>query len=343
MVGSVLRAVGRRVRHTTVRVLLAAVTAGVAWWLAQLLLGQPAPIFAPIAAVVSLIDEPGARGRRAFRMLSGVLVGVAVGEVLVRHTGAGPVEIGVATAVAMFLASAFSTNPLPILQAGIAALLVVGVHTPESGFSRLFGALIGGALALLVSQVLVTPSPMAMLSDAARTVLTPAARALRGAARALADSDLDAAEDTANIVREAHKDVAAFDAARSATREIALRTLRGRRERRRARQLDLRLSGLDSLHASVVLIVRLTQEVLRQHDEVPSWTSRSIAELAEAVEILAESPASAEHRRRAHDLAERLARLETTGLSHPVAALVTEVRLAAADLVELTATGEQAT
>ncbi|RKT87180.1 hypothetical protein SAMN05421805_102411 [Saccharopolyspora antimicrobica] len=137
-------------------------------------------------------------------------------------------------------------------------------------------------------------------------------------------------------------DVAAFDAARSATREIALRTLRGRRERHRARQLDVRLSGLDSLHASVVLIVRITQEVLQQHDEVPSWMYRAIAELAEAVEILAESPTSAEHRHRAHDLAQRLARLETTGLPHPVAALATEVRFAAADLLELTATGKEA-
>ena len=74
----VLRGAGSRVRHALRRVLLAAVTAGLAWWVATLALGSPGAIFAPIAAMVSLLDEPGARGQRAFRVIGGVLAVIAV-------------------------------------------------------------------------------------------------------------------------------------------------------------------------------------------------------------------------------------------------------------------------
>ncbi|MDR7300085.1 FUSC family protein [Haloactinomyces albus] len=338
MTAPLFRDAGQRVRQATWRVFLASVTAGLAWWLAQILLDQPAPIFAPIAAMVSLLDEPGVRGLRAFRLIGGVVVGVGVGEILMLYLEAGPWEIGVGAAVAMLIVAAFSTNPLTLIQAGIAALLVIGIQTPQTGVSRLLSALIGGILALLFSQVLASPSPLVTLGNAARTALIPAARGLRGTAQALTDADPAAAREALTLVRNRYQEIAALQNMRQTSRQIVQRTLRGYRHRHRIRHLDARLSGIESLYTGTVLTARAAHEVLRRHSEtpnfeIPSWIVHAATDLARAVETLAQDPRSEQNRRHAYNLVDPLTRLDAAEAPQPLAGLATEIRLVAADLV----------
>ncbi|MBA8825001.1 uncharacterized membrane protein YgaE (UPF0421/DUF939 family) [Saccharopolyspora lacisalsi] len=326
----------QRVRLIALRAVLAAVTAALAWWLAGIVLEQPYPIFAPITALVSLLDAPGTRGTRVFRLLGGVMVGVAVGEVLLRYVGASAWELGAAAGIAVLLVATFSMNPLTVIQAGIAALLVVATHIPETGFDRLLSALLGGALALVVSQVLVSPSPSGMLGGAARTTLFSAARGLRGAARALDEADPDAAHAALRIVRVGFQDLAAFQTSRDTSDQVARRTVRGRRERRFVHRLDARLAHLDSFYTGTLLVTRAAHEIAEQRSVVPAWLLGAITDLAHAVEVLSADPLSETRRRRAHALAGPLRQLSSTELTHPLTTLVTEVRLAAADLAELT-------
>lgn len=332
----VLRGAGSRVRHALRRVLLAAVTAGLAWWVATLVLGSPGAIFAPIAAMVSLLDEPGARGRRAFRVIGGVLVGVAVGEVLVRHLDVGPWQPALAVLVAALLVTTASTNPLPIIQAGVAALLVIALHAPQSGFSRLFSALIGGALALLVSQVVITPSPLRMLARAVRPALTPAAEGLRGAAAALRAGSAEDAWRTLERVRRGHFELAEFDTARQSARTLARHSLRGRRQRGEVRALDRRLTGVDPVHTDAVLVARAAHKLLVRRESPVGELPRAVDDLAEALEGFAADPLSADGNRRARDLAEPITHLDPAALPAPSAELATEVRLLAHDLHALT-------
>ncbi|RCW46138.1 uncharacterized membrane protein YgaE (UPF0421/DUF939 family) [Halopolyspora algeriensis] len=332
----VLRAAEQRVRHTAWRIGLASVTGALAWWLAQRILEQPAPIFAPIAAIVSLIDEPGVRGRRVFRLIGGVLVGVVVGEVLVRYLDTGPWQIVAAMAISMLLVSAFSTNPLTLIQAGIAAMLVIALHAPDLGFDRLYSALLGGLLALVVSQVLVTPNPSALLADAARDALTPATRGLRGAAHALHQADPEAAADVLDLVRKGHQELATFETARERSRAITQQTVRGHRQRNRVRQLDARLVNIERVHTDTVLIARALHAAMPQSAQAPAPLIQALDDLAAAADTFATDPLDDQRRQHAHALALPVGDLQLPALPESLATLAGEVRTAAGDLTELT-------
>lgn len=253
-----------------------------------------------------------------------------------RHLGTGAWEIGAAAGIAVLLASMFSTNPLTVIQAGIAALLVVAMHTPEAGSDRLLSALIGGLLALVVSQVLATPGPPAMLGRAARAALTPAVQGLRGVGRALTGSDPAAAHDALETLRAGYRELVALHAARETGREIVRWTLRGRGQRRSVRELDDRLARLDSLYTDALLVAHAAHELVDRRCAVPERVVRAVGDLARAVEVLAEDIRSAERRRHARELAEPLTRLAAADdAPHSLATLVAEVRLAALDLTDL--------
>ena len=214
------RALGR-LSEGWYRILLAAATASAAWVVAQVVLQQRSPIFAPIAAVVCLTDSADKRGRRALRLLCGVCAGVAVGEAASRVVGTGWLQVALAVLAGMLVVSIGSINPLTLLQSGIASLLVVGLSSPQAGWTRLASALVGGALALLVSQILATPSPVRYLANAAAKALGPPARALEDVAAALREGSAEQARAAAENLRAGHDTLAAFLDTRSAADSIA--------------------------------------------------------------------------------------------------------------------------
>src|ERR687885_252547 len=86
--------VGRHVASGTKRlmanvwpILQTSAAAGLAYFLATVVLGNEQPFFAPVAAVVTLGLAPGERGRRAVEVALGVAVGLAVADVIVRAIG----------------------------------------------------------------------------------------------------------------------------------------------------------------------------------------------------------------------------------------------------------------
>ena len=78
-----------------------AVAAGVAWFLAVLILGHERPEFAPIAAVISLGLAVGERSRRVLELTLGVAFGVTIADALVSVIGVGAAQTGVVVALAM--------------------------------------------------------------------------------------------------------------------------------------------------------------------------------------------------------------------------------------------------
>lgn len=336
MAGSRLHAAGTRLRIAAWRIITAAVAATAAWWLAQHLLDQPAPIFAPIAAMVCLLDEPGTRGHRAFRMLGGVLVGVAVGEVLVGILGDQPWSVGLAMAIASLLVATVSINPLVVIQAGVAALLVVGLHLPETGFSRVWSALIGAGLALAISQVLWSPSPITMLSVALRTALTPIGRALHGCARALAERDTGAVKEALGTVRASYAELSTFDSVRTNSHLVVIRTVRGRRQRRRFERFHARTARLEHIHTGTLLLCRSTELAVREDPDAPQELVDAVEDLARAVDLLAEDPTSEWRCRRAHELLDAPRHLADDAASVPLGMLTREVRQIAKDFDRVT-------
>ena len=75
-------------------ILQTSVAASIAYFLAAFVLGNEQPFFAPVAAVVTLGLAPGERGRRAVEVAVGVVVGLAVADVIIRAIGVGAAQIG---------------------------------------------------------------------------------------------------------------------------------------------------------------------------------------------------------------------------------------------------------
>lgn len=63
--------------------------ATIAWLIADLVLGQSDPFFAPLAAVVGLNAPLGERGRNTLRLVLGVVVGILTGELAIAVIGGG--------------------------------------------------------------------------------------------------------------------------------------------------------------------------------------------------------------------------------------------------------------
>ena len=130
----------------------------------------------------------------------------------------------------MLVMSAVSTQTLPLIQTGASAVLVVALQSPETDSERILDALVGGGVALVVSQLLLPPSPVSLLRAADREALCSIAKSLRASARAHSDGDVVMAETALERLREEGlNSTADFCATREMSGNVASRTLRGRR------------------------------------------------------------------------------------------------------------------
>ena len=180
-----------RVTGAWLEILQTGVAAAVAWQAAKLIVGQSQPFFAPVAAVLALGLSRGQPRRRAVELGLGVAVGILIADLLVQLIGTGTWQIGVVVVLAMSAALVVGAGILLVNQAAISAILVITLPSLSQGgtLDRLFDALIGAAVALVLSQVLFPRDPVRQMGRAAGKVLDELALALDETAVALADAD----------------------------------------------------------------------------------------------------------------------------------------------------------
>jgi uncharacterized membrane protein YgaE (UPF0421/DUF939 family) len=183
----------RRVADNAWPLLQSTAAATVAWWLARWLDNHPDPFFAPMAAVVALNASRGERGANALRLLAGVVVGIVAGELAISALGGGYGTLALATFTAMAVAFALGGARVTIAQAATGAILTVAVADGQAGPNRLVDALMGAGVALVFTQVLFSPEPVALLRRAEAAALAEMAGGLELTARALErdDDELD--------------------------------------------------------------------------------------------------------------------------------------------------------
>ena len=121
------------------------------------MLGHPNPVFAPIAAIVSLGATRGQRARRAIELMLGVALGITAGDLLTRVIGVGVWQLAVIVGLAMAAAVSLGAGLLLLSEAGVSATLVATLQPTTRGFppTRLLDVLVGGAVALVFSQLAV--------------------------------------------------------------------------------------------------------------------------------------------------------------------------------------------
>lgn len=171
-----------------------AVTAGIAWFLAERVLGHHLPFFAPVAAIVTLGVSFGQRLRRAVEVAIGVAVGVLIGDIFVTVFGSGVWQLIVVIALAMSIATLLGAGQLMIIQSGVQSAIIVALApTVDYAFNRWLDAVIGAAMALLMATIAPT-APLSKPRVIAAEVLDDMAATLEEASRAMRAGDQDAAE-----------------------------------------------------------------------------------------------------------------------------------------------------
>lgn len=283
---------GRLTRQTPL-LLQASVAASLSWLVATAVLGHTEPFFAPAAAIIALGASYGTRLRRMLEVISGVAIGVAVGDALVALIGTGVWQVGLVVLVAMSVAVLLDAGSLIVIQAGVqSAIVSTLLPSTGDGFDRWVDALVGGGVALLVAVV----APAGPLRRPRRQV----AEVLQTVATLLRDSAVSA---------------------RTMDAELALRTLAGARgteaplaELRRAAEegLDvLRLSPLHRLDRQAVRNVLAIAEPLDLAVRNVRVLTRRVA-----VAVQREAPLPAAHVQLLDDLADVVDRL-VTGFDDP--------------------------
>jgi len=327
------------------QILQTAVAAGAAWVLATLILGhEEPPVFASIAAVISLGLAVGRRLRRTVALLTGVAVGVVVADLIVIVFGIGAPQMGLLVAVAMIVTTfLFEGEELAVNEAAISAMiLTVAFYPSKAGFplERLLEALVGGGTALLINALLPI-DPERMVRTAAHPVFDESVAVLEETAAALEEGDPERAQRALAKARAIDERVSGFKEALAAGRETA----RIAPPRRRAlRHLELYAAATDQIDLTVRHVRILARDalgVVRAGRPAPEPLAVALRDLARSTEALAaylETPDSPEEARRlALKSAEGAAALlrEREDLAKDLAtnALVDEIFSAAYDLL----------
>ncbi|WP_224173351.1 FUSC family protein, partial [Mycobacterium avium] len=176
LVRTAARAGGKRLGAVWFNLLQTSLAAGLSWYLAHDVLDHPQPFFAPIAAAVSLSTSNVLRAQRAVQMMIGVTLGIGLGTVVQGMLGPGALPIAVAALVALgaavFIGGGFIGHGMMFAnQTVVSALLVLALYRGGAGPERIFDALIGGAVAIVVAVLLFPADPRTVLGAARAGVL----------------------------------------------------------------------------------------------------------------------------------------------------------------------------
>jgi uncharacterized membrane protein YgaE (UPF0421/DUF939 family) len=161
----------RRLRALWFNLVQTSVAAGLSWYLAHDVLGHPQPFFAPIAAAVSLSISNVLRAQRAIQMMIGVTLGIGVGIVVQGLLGPGALAIGIAAflalSAAVFIGHGYIGQGMMFAnQTAVSAILVLALYRSNVGLERMYDALIGGVVAIVVAVLLFPADPLKALRSA---------------------------------------------------------------------------------------------------------------------------------------------------------------------------------
>ena len=278
-----------RLRENWLPIVQTAAAAALAWLLANVVFGHANPVFAPIAAIVSLGATRGQRARRAVELMLGVAVGITSGDLLTTLIGVGVWQLAVIVGLAMAAAVSLGAGLLMLSEAGVSATLVATVQATTSGFppARLVDVLLGGAVALVFSQLLFPVHPVKLVRSAAERMVRELADTLRAIADALERRDRDQAEEVLERARRISAAWGRFEQALDTGGEAA-RFAPARRRQRGSLGVYRDIGRpLDLIVGDVTVLARGAVRALRLGDPIPPRLSAALVSLAGATDALA--------------------------------------------------------
>ena len=284
---SKLEASVRRLKLSGLPILQCGLAAGLAWWVAQSLIGHEAPFFAPIAAVVSLGISLGARLRRSFELVAGVTVGIGVGDLLVSLIGTGPWQIGLVVTLAMSTAVFLDGGPIIALQAGSSAVLVATLIPPggPAGPNRMIDSLVGGLVGVAVVALIPTHPVLRARKDAV-TVITTAGSVLRSVAEGLLANDSRPIVSALSKARATQPAIDALRADLRGGREISRISPLYWNSRARLDRLSKTADPLDNAVRNIRVLARRSLTSVRDDEILDPRLIDVVDKLADATAVL---------------------------------------------------------
>jgi uncharacterized membrane protein YgaE (UPF0421/DUF939 family) len=294
LLSSAIRGAQRRVADAGWSVVQTPVAAGLAWYIAHTLLGHHQPFFAPTAAAVSLSKARVLRGQRALQLMVGVVLGIGVGTAV--KAVAGPAE-GTSGAVALAVAALIAFVAALILGGGFfeqgvlfvnqsvgSAILMIAVAGIATSSERLFDALIGGGVTLVITVILFPAAPLRLIQHAARQVHGALHDTL---ARLTTLAATDEAADPAwalAVGQRIQRQLAELQQARSTARQVTALAPRRWPERSQVRRAGEQTEPLNLLAATVLSLAHAS--TIGSADQQPH--PPALGELTSAFAALAE-------------------------------------------------------
>ena len=277
----------RQLRLGLVLAVQAGLAAALAWFVAHHLLQNPQPVFAPTAAVGTIVSSIGRRLRRSVELIVGVAVGVAIGDFLVLLLGVGPWQLGVIVVLAVVVALVVGGRGTLVAQAGSTAVLVATL-APAAGkleFPRFVDASVGGAIGMIVVVLLLPLNPLRAIE---RAVVRPGrvlADQLAAVARALTERDAAAAEQALTRLQSIDQELDQVREAVSGAQEVVELAPARWHRRRAVGEYANAVEQLDHAAFNSKALIRRAVTVIEDGEPVPAELPSSIGRLAEAVRL----------------------------------------------------------
>ncbi|MEO3771315.1 FUSC family protein [Micromonospora sp. B9E7] len=335
-----------RLRLFSVILLVAAqcgLAAALSWGLAHYVLDRPSPIFAPSAAVGTIVAALGQRARRTAELMLGVGLGLVVSDLLVRFLGFGLWQIGlvVGLAIAVALLATGHSGAL-VAQAGSTAVLIATFSQFERGleWARIVDAGVGGVIALVVVALLLPINPMRVLERATAPVTSALRTQLQEVGHALAERDRDRAMRALDQLSATDPDLQRMDEALGGAEEVTVIA-----PARWQRRLDVEhyRNGIPHVHRVSLEareLARWAVTTLEYDEPVPEELPAAVQKIAEAVHLLRREARAGQPFNRTYQAVSDGARLAGRAYrqgSKPFSdAMVIQLRTMASDLLRAT-------
>jgi len=277
----------RRLRSKAWHIGQCATAAGVAWFVAQDVLGHDTPFFAPIAAVLSLGTSYGQRLRRVAEVTVGVAVGVFVADLLVVVLGSGWWQLTLIVALAMAAAFLLDAGGLFVTQAAVQSIVVTTlIPDPDAALLRWSDALVGGAVAIVAAAV-VPRAPLRRPQEQAAAVVHRIATLLRAASESALDGDVERALQVLADARATEILIRELQAAADEGLSVLASSPFRRRHKGRVRRMADLVEPLDLALRNTRVLVRRVAVSNYHQEHVPPAYARLCADLADAADAMA--------------------------------------------------------
>jgi uncharacterized membrane protein YgaE (UPF0421/DUF939 family) len=287
-----LRLAVERLRTSWVATVAIIVAATLAWVLDVWLIGHSAPFFAPAAAVIVLSQAHGMRIRRALDVLLGVAGGILVADIVAQLLGERTtLTVVVLLVLTISVSTAFGASSVFTVQAAVSALYVAVVSPPTQTLVpvRFIDALVGGGLALLANQILVSKEPLAPIIREMTAISERVCQTVATTAAAVETHDAVLAQSTLEHARATDAMVEALRSAVAAAREALTFDLVRRQQRDTLGTVSSAVRQIDFAVRGVRVLARATLTWTRWPDTPVPRLATALRHLAAAIGYAGES------------------------------------------------------